>query len=86
MKQTAVFEDVFPSVPFHEAEIEDFFGFERANSAGAGAEAVDEPGKLEKRGEFKNLQAAGLAKAPGRGNARHRRRRGRRLTRPATLQ
>ena len=37
-------------------------------------------------GEFKNLQAAGLAKAPGRGNARHRRRRGRRLTRPATLQ
>jgi len=44
LKATAVFEHVFAGVPFHEAEIEHFFGFERADAAGASAKAVDEPG------------------------------------------
>ncbi len=66
LKQAAIFEDVFAGVPFHEAEVKNFFGFERANAAGAGAETVGEPGKLAKRGEFENLQTAGLAEMPGR--------------------
>jgi hypothetical protein len=86
LEETAIFEDVFPGVPIHKAEIEDFFGFERANTAWAGAEAVDEPGKFEERRKFENLQAAGLAEPPGRSDARYRRRWGRRLTRSTTLQ
>jgi len=81
LKQAAIFEDVFAGVPFHEAEVKNFFGFERANAAGAGAETVDEPGKLAKRGEFENLQTAGLAEMPRRSDTGDRRRRGRRLTR-----
>jgi len=46
LKQAAIFEDIFAGVPFHEAEIEDFFGFEGADSARAGAEAMNQPGKL----------------------------------------
>ena len=86
LKQAAIFDDVFAGVPFREAEIEDFFGFERANPAGTSAEAVQKPGKLAKRGEFENLEPPGLAEAPGCGNPRYRRRRGRRLARAATLQ
>src|SRR6267378_8356707 len=66
LKQAAIFEDVFAGVPFHEAEVKNFFGFERANAAGAGAETVDEPGKLAKWGEFENLQTTGFAEMPGR--------------------
>ena len=86
LKQAAIFEDVFAGVPFHEAEVKNFFGFERANAAGAGAETVDEPGKLAKRGKLENLQTAELAEAPGCRNARYRRRRGRRLARATKLQ
>ncbi len=86
LKAPAIFEDVFAGVPFHEAEIEDFFGFEGADAAGAGAEAVDEPGELEKGSELENLQAAGFAQAPWRGNAGDRRRRGHRLARATALQ
>ena len=80
LEAAAIFEDVFAGVPFHEAEIEDFFRFERTDSAGAGAEAVNQPGKLEKGDEFKNLLATGFAKAPRGSDAGNRRRRGRRLT------
>ena len=80
LEAAAIFEDVFAGVPFHEAEIEDFFGFERADSAGSGAEAVNQPRKLEKRDEFENLQAAGLAKAPRGSDAGNGRSRGRWLT------
>jgi hypothetical protein len=86
LKQAAIFDDVFAGVPFHEAEVKNFFGFEPANPAEASAETVDEPGKLAKRGKFENLQSAGLAEAPGCGNARYRRRRGRGLARATTLQ
>lgn len=86
LKEAAIFQDVFVGVPFHEAEIEDFFGFERAYAARACAEAVNEPGKLEQRGEFENLQAAALAEAPWRRNAGYRRLWRRGLARPATPQ
>jgi len=33
LKEAAIFEDVFAGVPFHEAEIEDLFGFEWAYAA-----------------------------------------------------
>ncbi len=46
LEAAAIFEDVFAGVPFHEAEVEDFFGFERADATRAGAEAVNQPGKL----------------------------------------
>ena len=81
LKEAAILTDVFPRVPFHETEVEDFFRFERADSAGSGAETVDQPGKLRKRDEFKNLQATSLAKAPGRSDTRGRGRRGHRLAR-----
>jgi hypothetical protein len=41
LKEAAIFEDVFAGVPFHDAEVEDFFGFERAYTTGASAEAVN---------------------------------------------
>ena len=86
LKTAAIFKDVFAGVPFHEAEIEDFFRFEGADAAGACAEAVNEPWKFEKWSELENLQAAGFAKAPWGGNAGDRRRRGRRLSRATALQ
>lgn len=55
LKEAAILKDVFARVPFEEAEIEDFFGFERAYAAGACAEAVQEPGKLLEGAEFENL-------------------------------
>ena len=64
LKPAAILKDVFARVPFHEAQVEDFSGFECANSTWAGAEAVNQPGKLQKRDKFNNLQAARLAKAP----------------------
>jgi len=72
-------------VPFHEAEIEDFFGFEGGH-AWTGTEAVDQPGELEKRGKFEYLQATSLAEAPRRGNSWDRRHGGRRLARATPLQ
>jgi len=86
LKEAAIFKDVFAGVPFHEAEIEDFFGFEGAHAAGAGAEPVDEPRKFEEWGELKNLKAARLSQAPRRGNAENRRRVGRRLARATPRQ
>jgi hypothetical protein len=49
LEAAAIFEGVFTGVPFHKAEIEDFFGFERTDSTQASAEAVNQPGKLQKR-------------------------------------
>ena len=80
LEAAAIFDDVFAGVPFHEAEIEDFFGFERADSTRAGAEAVNQPGKLQEWDELEKLQATSLAKAPRGRNAGNGRRRGRSLT------
>ena len=85
-KTAAIFKDVFAGVPFHEAEIEDFFRFEGADAAGACAEAVNEPWKFEKWSELENLHAAGFSQAPRRGDAGDRRRRWRGLARATMLQ
>lgn len=69
LEEAAIFEDVFARVPLHEAEVEDFFGFESTDAAGARAEAVDEPGDLAKSVEFENLEFTGGAQAPGSGDA-----------------
>ena len=86
LKEAAIFEDVFAGVPFHETEIEDFFGFEGAYAAGPCAEAVDEPGELSKRGEFENLKAARLAEFPWGSDAETRSCRERGLTCATPLQ
>ena len=46
LEAAAVFEDVFFGVPFGEAEIEDFLAILSADTAGLGAETVDEPGEF----------------------------------------
>ena len=75
----AIGEDVFASVPFHETEIENFFGVERADAAEPGAKTVNEPGQFGKRNKLEDLQATGLAEAPRGTNASSLRRRGRGL-------
>lgn len=46
LEAVAILEDVLARVPFGETEIQHFFSFELADAAGAGAEAVDEPGEI----------------------------------------
>ena len=46
LEAAAVFEDIFFSVPVGVAKIENFFAALIADTAGLGAEAVDEPGEL----------------------------------------
>jgi hypothetical protein len=72
-------EDVFASVPFHKTEVENFFRIERTDAAGAGAEAVDEPGQFGEWGELEDLQAACFTETPRGANASSLRRRGRGL-------
>jgi hypothetical protein len=86
LKLAAIFEHVLASVPFHEPEIQDFFGFERAYAAGTRAEAVDEPGQLAEGGEFENLQSTSFAEPPRLSDTWDNWHRGRGLTRATTLQ
>jgi len=65
LKFASIGEDVFASVPFHEAEVQDLFGFESTCAAGAGAEGVDKPGEFAEGSEFEELEALGFAEAPG---------------------
>ena len=58
MEAAAILEDVFSGVPFGETEIESFFTVQEADAAGAGAEAVDEPGEFCERGHLQDLKAA----------------------------
>jgi hypothetical protein len=64
LEAAAIFEDVFAGVPIGEAEIQNFFAVERADAAGAGAEAVDEPGEFVQGGDLEDLEAAGFAGEP----------------------
>jgi len=64
LEAAAIFEHVFARVPIGEAEIQDFFGFELADAAGAGAEAVDEPREFAQSGDLEDLDAAGFAGDP----------------------
>lgn len=64
MKAAAVFEDVFSGVPFGKAEIENFFAVQKADAAGAGAEAVDEPGEFCECGDLQDSNASHVALGP----------------------
>ena len=64
MKAAAVFQDVFSAVRFGKTEIENFFAVQKADAAGAGAEALDEPGEICECGDLQNLDAADFAFDP----------------------
>lgn len=53
LKAAAIFEHVFPVIPFRKAEIEDFSAVQFADAPRPRAETMDEPGKF---GERRNLQ------------------------------
>jgi len=55
LKFLAVFEDVFAGVPFGEAEVEYALAVEVGDTAGGGAEAVEEPGKFSEGVEFEDF-------------------------------
>lgn len=76
MKAAFVFFYVFAFVPFDGAEIEDFFVFtgDFADAAGAGAEAVDEPGEFVEGGGLEDGDAAVGAGGPIFGRCEFRRR------------
>ena len=65
LEQAAVLEDVFLSVPFGEAQIENLFAVLIRNTAALGAEAVHEPGELCERGYLEDSYAADGALGPG---------------------
>lgn len=58
MKTAAVFENIFASIPFGEAEIQDFLAIQIADAARACAKAVDKPGKSAKRWSLQDSNAA----------------------------
>ena len=64
MEAAAILEDVFSAIPFGKTETENFFSVQQADAAGAGAEAVDEPGEFFERGYLKDLNAADFAFDP----------------------
>ena len=64
MEAPAVFEDAFPAIPFGKTEIENFFTVQRTDTAGAGAETVDEPGEFCECGHLQDLDAADFAFDP----------------------
>ena len=47
--------DVCGRIPFHEAKIKQFFAVEHADTAGASAETVDQPGEFGIGSELKDL-------------------------------
>jgi len=65
LEAAAVFEDVFLGVPFGEAEIENFFAVDRADTAGPSAEAVYEPGESCKCGHLEDSDRAHITPVPG---------------------
>jgi len=64
LEAAAVFEDVFFGVPIGETEIEDFLGVLIGNTAGPGAEAVDEPRELCERGDLEEMNSSHVAFDP----------------------
>ena len=64
MEAATILEDVFPAIPFGKTEIKNFFSIQRADAAGAGAEAVDEPGDSGERGHLQDSNAAEFAFDP----------------------
>jgi len=64
LEAATIHEDVFPAIPFGKTEIKNFFSVHEADAAGAGAEAVDEPGDSGERGHLKDLNTAEFAHGP----------------------
>ena len=64
LQAAAVFEDVFPGVPFREAKIQDFFAAKIAHASGPGAETVNQPRNLFQRSRLEYAQASGFALGP----------------------
>ena len=65
LEAAAVFQDVFPGVPFGEAKIEDFFAVLIGNTARLGTEAVDEPREFGDRWHLEDSNAAHFTLVPG---------------------
>src|SRR5260370_2997326 len=65
LEAVAVLENVFSAVPFGKTEIEDFFAFQKADAAGAGAETMDKPGDFRERGDLEDLNGTDFAFEPG---------------------
>jgi hypothetical protein len=61
LEAAAVFEDILASVPIGEAEVQHFLAIQRGDAAGAGAEAVDQPGNFGERGYLQDFNAADFA-------------------------
>jgi len=61
LEAATILEDVFPAIPFGKTEIKNFFSIQRADAAGAGAEAVDEPGDSGERGHLQDSNATEFA-------------------------
>ena len=77
MEAALVFIDVDAGIPIDGTGVEDFFAVEIADAAGAGAEAVDEPGNFVEGGEleYANVFIGAFGPAGGeRGSSRGARR------------
>jgi hypothetical protein len=69
LEAATVFLDVIAGIPIGETEIEDFFVFEVADAAEAGAEGVDQPGEFGEGGSLEKFEATRGAGGPaGRGD------------------
>lgn len=66
MQEATVFEDVCPGIPCGEAKIQYLFAIETADTAGAGAETVDEPGELRKGRNLEDANVSGGTGEPAR--------------------
>ncbi len=64
MEAAAILEDVFSGVPFGKTEIEKSFAVMIRNTAGFGAETLDEPGELGESGRLEDSDAAHVALGP----------------------
>ena len=64
LEAAAVFEDVFLAIPFGKTEIEKSFAVMIRNTAGFGAETMDEPGELGESGRLEDSDAAHVALGP----------------------
>ena len=61
LQLAAVLHNIFLRVPFRKAEVQERFTVERARTARARAESVNQPGQFRKRSKLQNLQTVGLA-------------------------
>jgi hypothetical protein len=68
LEEAAIFCYGFAGIPLQEAKIQNFLSVEDAGSAGARAEAMDQPGNFRQGSELQNLQPGGALQQPRRRN------------------